>query len=50
MNERANLVQTRNPRTDRYVLIDRSKGQILESKETPGPYPSVPIARKRKRS
>ena len=44
---KANLVQTRNPHTDRYVLIDRSEGRIVESKETPGPYEGVPIARKR---
>lgn len=49
MAKKANIVQTRNPKIDRYVLIDREKGQILERREEPGPYPDVPIARRRRK-
>lgn len=43
-----NLVQTKNPRTDRYVKIDRDEGKIIETKKTKGPYKNIPIVRKRK--
>ncbi len=42
------LVQIRNPRTDRYVKIDRAVGRILGEKRTKGPWKNVPIGRKRK--
>ena len=41
------LVQIKNPKTGRYVLVDRDEGRIVESREEPGPYPGVPVARKR---
>lgn len=41
------LVQIRNPRTDRYVKIDREKGRIIGEKRTPGPWKGVPVAEKR---
>jgi hypothetical protein len=41
------IVQTRNPKTDRYVKIDRSEGRIIAHKKSSGPYKDVPIARKR---
>jgi hypothetical protein len=41
-------VQVRNPRTDRYTLIDRDKGRILREKRTPGPYKNVPVATPRR--
>lgn len=50
MTKKANIVQTRNPKVDRYVLIDREQGKILEHREEPGPYPDVPIARRRHRN
>lgn len=43
------LVQTKNPRVDRYVMIDRDKGVILGRKPSAGPYKNVPIARRRGR-
>ena len=43
------LVQTRNPRTDRYVMVDRDEGRIIGRKPSPGPYKNVPIARKKRR-
>jgi len=42
------LVQVKNPRTDRYVKIDRTVGTIVSHKSTKGPYKDVPVARKRK--
>lgn len=40
------IVQTRNPRVNRYVKIDRQEGRILEHREEEGPYPGIPIARR----
>ena len=40
------FVQVKNPRTDRYIKIDRTVGIIVSSKTTPGPYKGIPIARK----
>lgn len=42
------VVQVKNPRTERYVKIDRSAGQIVAHKKSKGPYKDVPVARKRK--
>lgn len=42
------VVQVKNPRTDRYVKIDRSAGKIIAHKKSKGPYKDVPVARKRK--
>ena len=44
------IVQAKNPKTGRYVKIDRSKGRIVSSKKSPGPYKGVPVARKTKKS
>jgi|GEM_PF-635344 len=41
------LVQVKNPRSDRYVKIDRTEGKIISVKRTTGPYKGIPIARKR---
>lgn len=41
------VVQIRNPRTDRYVKIDRDAGRIIGQKKSPGPYKNIPVARKR---
>ena len=40
------IVQVKNPRTGRYVKIDRGEGRILEHKKSDGPYKGVPVARK----
>lgn len=42
------VVQTKNPRTNKYVKIDRSVGRIISQKKTSGPYRGVPVARKKK--
>jgi len=47
--KKRDVVQVKNPKTNRYVKIDRSAGKILSSKKSPGPYVKVPIARKRKK-
>lgn len=36
-------VQLRNPRSDRYVKIDRYAGRVVAHKATPGPYKGVPV-------
>jgi len=41
-----NIVQTKNPRTGKYVKINRSEGRIITSKKSDGPYKGVPIYRK----
>jgi len=40
--------QTKNPRTGKYVKIDRDKGRILTTKKSPGPYKNVPVIRKKR--
>jgi hypothetical protein len=47
MSKKARIVQTKNPKTGRYVKIDRAKGKIIGTKKSPGPYSNVPVARKR---
>lgn len=47
MAKKSDIVQVKNPKTDRYVKIDRDKGKILSHKKSPGAYKGVPIARKR---
>ncbi len=44
----ADIVQVRNPKTNRYIKIDRDRGMVIGYKETPGPWKDVPIARRRK--
>ena len=43
-----NIVQTKNPRSERYVKINRSKGIITAHKKSDGPYKNIPIIRKEK--
>jgi hypothetical protein len=43
------IVQTRNPKSGKYVKIDRSAGKIISHKKSDGPYKGVPIAKKRKK-
>ena len=39
------LVQVKNPRSGRYVKIDRSVGRIVSHKKSPGPYKGVRVVR-----
>jgi len=41
------IVQVKNPKTGRYVKIDRAAGRIIDHKKSEKPYKNVPIARKR---
>ena len=45
--KKRDVVQTKNPKTNRYVKIDRSAGKIVAHKKSEGPYKNVPVARKR---
>lgn len=38
------FVQVRNPRTGRYLKIDREKGIIVSHKKSAGPYARTPVA------
>lgn len=42
------IVQVKNPKSGRYVKIDRAVGKIISYKSSEGPYKDVPIARKTK--
>lgn len=46
MPKKRDIVQVRNPRSDRFVKIDRAAGTIVDYKKSSGPYKNVPIARK----
>ena len=48
MAAKKDVVQVKNPRTGRYVKIDRAQGKIVTSKKSPGPYKNIPVARKKK--
>ena len=42
---RVDLVQTRNPKTNRYVVFDRVTGRLVRTKKSRGPYKRFPIQR-----
>ena len=44
---KADVVQVKNPRSGKYVKIDRTAGKIIAHKKSEGPYKNVPVARKR---
>ena len=43
------IIQVRNPKSNRYVKIDRSVGRIISHKKSAGPYKGVPVARRKSR-
>ena len=43
MNKKKDIVQVKNPRSGKYVKINRSEGQIIDHKKTDGPYKNVPV-------
>lgn len=47
MTKKRDVVQTKNPKSGRYVKIDRAVGKIVAHKKSTGPYKNVPVARKR---
>ena len=48
IDKNKDVVQVKNPRSNRYVKIDRSNGRIVSHKKTTGPYKGIPVARKKK--
>lgn len=46
-SNKSDVVQVKNPRSGKYVKIDRAKGKILDHKKSDGPYKNVPVARKK---
>lgn len=48
MKQFDNIVQTLNPRANRYVKIDRVNGKILSIKKTKGPYKNIQIIRRKR--
>ena len=48
VKKKPDIVQVKNPRTNRYVKIDRTAGRIISHKKSAGPYKGVPVAKKRK--
>ena len=46
--KKKDIVQVKNPKSGRYVKIDRDAGKILAHKKSAGPYKGVPVARKKK--
>lgn len=48
MPKKRDVVQVKNPKSKRYVKIDRTAGRIVSHKKSEGPYKGVPVARKKK--
>ncbi len=46
MSKKRDIVQVKNPKTGRYVKIDRDAGKIISHKKSTGKYKGVPVARK----
>ena len=42
-----NIVQTKNPRSGRYIKLDLDKGEIIANKKSEGPYKNIKIIRKK---
>lgn len=38
-----NIVQTKNPRSGKYIKIDRRLGKIIATKNSEGPYKNIEI-------
>lgn len=43
------FVQILNPKTGRYVKVDRAEGRVLGGKADGGPYEGIPVVEKEKR-
>lgn len=41
--KKRDIVQTLNPRLNRYIKIDRGRALILSTKKSRGPYANIPI-------
>lgn len=49
MTNRIRVVQVKNPKTGKYVKVDRENGKIIAHKKTQGPYKGIAVVRKRSR-
>ena len=47
-SRKRDVVQVKNPRSGRYVKIDRDVGRIVSHKKSSGPYKGVPVVSARK--
>ncbi|MCK5075788.1 MAG: hypothetical protein KAR38_05400 [Calditrichia bacterium] len=47
--KKSDVIQIKNPKSGRYVKIDRSVGTIVSHKKSEGPYKGVPVARKKQK-
>ena len=47
--KKKDVVHVKNPKTERYVKVDRSVGKIVGQKMSSEPYKGIPVARKKKR-
>lgn len=47
-NKQDDIVQIRNPRSNRYVKINKTKGVMISSKKNIGPYKGIPIVKNKK--
>lgn len=47
---RNNIVQTKNPKTGRYVKLDLDKGIVLGHKKSEGPYKNIPIIKRERKN
>ena len=45
-SKKHDIVQIKNPKTDKYIKIDRTEGKVISHKQTSGPYKGIPVARK----
>lgn len=43
--EKPRFLQTKNPRTKRWIKIDSKTGKIISTKTTPGKYVGIPVAK-----
>ena len=49
MAKKKDVIQIKNPKSGKYVKIERSAGKIISHKKSEGPYKGVPVARKKKK-
>ena len=47
-SRKRDVVQVKNPRSGRYVKIDRDAGRIVSHKKSSGPYKGVPVVSAKK--
>lgn len=40
------IVQIKNPKTNRYVKVDKGRGRVYEAKKSKGAYNRIPIIEK----